>query len=308
MKALFFSLLFLSFIQKSNGQIPFAPLGAKYLTYASCPPTYEPSFNFTTISLDTVIQGKYCTGVGEFDHLISSYFFNCSWTSKFVHADSQQVFVYDDINQEFNLVYDFSKQAGDSYRIKMCEYLLGTDSATVNVVSIENIMYDTIPAIKQVLEVVGDSGAWFGDVEYEIYEGIGGERGNVLLFHQGFGTTSHCSTGTSCYWSEITGAVGIAGSHVNCIPTDSEETIEVDYFKVYPNPSYGNVNLEYDLPPDLKNVTISLFNSRGQLHTTIQLNGASRIREINHLPVGIYFMTMVAEGKVIGSDKLVVIN
>ena len=126
MRTYFVFILAFVFSDYLFGQIPFAPIGARYMTQTYCPPyNSNPAFLYE-ITEDSIIQDKYCTKVA------SGYEFNCS-NSYYIYSNNQEVYVYDDINQEFNLVYDFSKQEGESYRIKMCYDYLNTDSATVNI-------------------------------------------------------------------------------------------------------------------------------------------------------------------------------
>ncbi len=304
MKALLFSFLFLFSINLLNSQIPFAPVGAKHYIKTECPPSYSPSFSFIAVSADTVLQGKYCTEINQ-----NAFFYNCSF-SRLVHSDSQKVFVYDDVNEEFNLVYDFSKQEGESYRIKLCYDLFEADSATVNILIAENINYGTIPAVKQRLEIVSDndSTGWFSSIEYEIYEGIGGRWGNILLFHPTFGTTSHCSIETLCYWSEYTGSVGIVWSHIPCIPNNTDEEYSNNYFSISPNPSYASAQLKYDLPRHFKNAEILIFDSTGQLQYSFPIKDHVGKTTINNLPTGIYFIIMSSDGRPISSEKLIVLK
>ena len=306
MKALFYSFLFLFLLQNLNGQIPFAPIGAKYFTMQECPPYSSPPPFLWEIDRDSTIQGKYCTAIwpGFASQLGESL------GGEFVHSDGDKVYVYDYINEVFHLVYDFSLTIGESYRIYMNEEVFGTDSATVEVQFVEDVDLGGTPAVIQYLNVTADndSTAWWQSFEATIYEGIGGIYGNRLLVPQSILILTSCFTEDLCYWSETTGAIALEGSHVPCIPTSVRDEDVNNHFNVYPNPSIGSAAVQYKIPPDWKEVTVLVFSSTGQLQFSIELYDLSGTVALNELEPGIYFITMLAEGEVIGSEKLVVMH
>lgn len=310
MKALLYSLFILYSFNPLNGQIPFAPVGAKYWLQGVCD---QGSHSYAReISRDTVIQGKYCTiidmnlgaGVG-FSPVCDG-----GWpvfSGNIVHSDGYKVYVYDEIDTVFHLLYDFSKSTGEFYKIKTCEEAFGIDSVTIEVKEVENYIFNGTPMVRQLLRCTPENitpGYW-SYFETYVYEGIGGDKGNILLFPDIL-TTIHCVTHLLCYWSPITDEVIIGNVSSPCVFVNSDEVENNAFFSVFPNPSNGNVTLQYELSTELSNTSIYLYNNIGQCQYTFKLNSHFGQKEVNNLPAGVYFITMMSEGQIIKSEKLIV--
>ena len=314
MKALLYSFLFFFSFNLLNCQIPFAPIGAKYRFKTECDQS-GPWFWKREITRDTIIQGKYCTYVNVETGPSTGFSTICSKDDVFEHSDhivfssGYEVYLFEEKEEAFHLLYDFSKGAGESYRIKMCEELFNTDSADVEIKEVDILNFNGVSAVKQLLRVTADndSTGYFNHFEVSVYEGIGGEWGNVLLVPDIL-TTIHCGTRLLCYWSPTTDEVIFGNAGSPCISVNTDDLKKEDYFKVYPNPSYEEVNFEYDFPSQLKDVKIFIYNSMGMLQLSLDLKGHHGKKEITDLPVGIYFITMTSEGRAVDSGKLIVTN
>ena len=304
MKALLCSFLFLFSFNLLNGQIPFAPVGARYYTKQECPP-YDASYTLQEVVEEDTIQGKYCTK-------LESLFVNQigQGGEVFVHQDGYRVFIYNEELNTFHLVYDFSLIEGDAYRVYMNEEWFDSDSATVEVLNVDTISIGNVQGVRQELKVTKDSATWWApSFEVTIDEGIGGIMyGNRLLTP--FWTVYHmdCFIDDLCYWSPITGPVSLEGNSQPCIPTSIDVKHENNYFSVFPNPSFGKAVIEYELPNNNKNLTAHIFYSTGQLENQIKLENNFGKIEIESLPTGIYFISMTSDGRVVGSEKLIVVE
>lgn len=304
MKTLLFFILFLFSFNLLNSQITFAPLGAKYFSKEECPPFGGPPPFLWEVSIDTILQGKYCT------LMHSSMNPTCNDGGSFVHSDGYKVYIHDNESDGFSLLYDFEKMPGESYRIKLCEDKFNTDSATVEVKAVSNIFYNSIPAIIQTLEVASDndSTGWWNSFEVEIYEGIGGINGNRLLTPQWIVLTTDCYTQDLCFFSPTTGAVSLHGDSQPCEPVSAKEEFSSDHFNIYPNPSSGDVFLNYDLPEKFKETDVRIFDGTGRLYELFVLNNHFGKINIEDLPTGFYYIIMTSQNRIIGADKLIIIN
>lgn len=303
MKPCSLSLLFLFCSTFIFGQIPFAPLGAKYYTKQACPPYGGPPPYLWEINTDSTIQGKYCTKIA------SSLSNGCSDGTYFVHYDNEQVYVYDEDLEAFHLLYDFSLTAGSSYRIKACEAFTGTDSVTVFVEEVNSTMYGTEPAKIQQLKVVSDNdstGFIWKEFNATIYEGIGGLNGNRLLFPDWIYITTDCFTEDLCYWSDLTGPVALLGDSQPCIFTPTKEANLFDFVQLSPNPTMGPTRLRYDFPQVIKGLEFRIYNSTGQSIRRLPVQELSGELQIDQLPAGLYLISLFSSDSLLGTERLLV--
>lgn len=308
MKTILFFLLLALAVNSLNSQIPFAPIGAKYYTKTECPPFGGPPPILWEITVDSVIQGKDCTQ-------INSGFTNQLGTlndgNAFVHSDGYKVFIYDGSAEVFHLVYDFAKEKGESYRIKLDEYTFNTDSATVVVDDVLDIDYNNHPAVLQKLTVTSDndSTGWWDDFTVDIYEGIGGLYGNRLLIPQWILITTDCFTQDLCYYSPLTGAVSLLGNDSQpCEPVAVRDEQFLSYFQISPNPSYGALFVQYDFPVNFHDVSVHLFDNTGRRSRTVKLDNQAGEISFSDLPSGVYAVAIVSEGQMLGAKKAVVLE
>lgn len=76
----------------------------------------------------------------------------------------------------------------------------------------------------------------------------------------------------------------------------------------YPNPAATNVSIDYTLPKDTYSATVTISNLLGAKVKVISLTGNSGRVEmpVYDLENGIYFYTMIADNRLIGTRKFVV--
>lgn len=78
----------------------------------------------------------------------------------------------------------------------------------------------------------------------------------------------------------------------------------------YPNPSKGFVTLEYELPEEVQNATIKVFDMKGSIVDERSVNNQSNrlILKTSQLDMGIYNYQLYSGSKSIGAKKVVVIK
>lgn len=80
-----------------------------------------------------------------------------------------------------------------------------------------------------------------------------------------------------------------------------------DYIKALPNPSKGIVTFNYKVINQVATSQIIITNIIGERLETIDIDNQVTNKELNlsHLPSGIYFYSLISDGKVIETHKLV---
>ncbi len=78
----------------------------------------------------------------------------------------------------------------------------------------------------------------------------------------------------------------------------------------YPNPASGGVNIVYELPVDLKEAKLAVFNVLGNKVLEMPLNSVSGLEELNisGLNNGMYFYSVMINNNLYGTKKLIVKN
>ncbi len=131
--------------------------------------------------------------------------------------------------------------------------------------------------------------------------------GQVILSYSGI-----ISNGGSL---SVNGCPFAVGPWFNCIqPAYSftlgiEETNLTSSFHLFPNPSKGNINMDYTLNTN-ENGKLKIYNLSGQLLTEYFLIKNTTNFSITDLPLqnGIYFYSIFNNDKVVYSNKLVIIK
>jgi hypothetical protein len=85
----------------------------------------------------------------------------------------------------------------------------------------------------------------------------------------------------------------------------ADALIKAKLFKVYPNPASSVINVEL-LLNDNKQYQIELMNMLGELILTQPLISNNSTLKTNNLPRGMYLVNLVADGKVIDKQKLII--
>ncbi len=79
---------------------------------------------------------------------------------------------------------------------------------------------------------------------------------------------------------------------------------------VYPNPSSGQIRIDYQLPTDVKEGVIDLFNEQGQVIKSYRVDGFQQFLLLNNseLPAGKYYYSLKGNGRTLTSEKMILIR
>lgn len=292
---LIFSLLF--FFTKVASQISFAPLGSKWYIYfsAECSGALNSETYFVReVVSDTTIMGKYCT-------VIKGVAGPTCADSFYIHQDVAKVFVFNQETQVFQMLYDFSAQVGDKWKIQVCDWVYNTDSMTITVVENEPDF--------QILDVIDESGnSNYSLSNQKIFKGIGGINNNPLLF-KSIGAQENCEELLLCYYTPSIGIVHISGDHCEASATNEKNNSKSVDALVYPNPASSQFSIAPNQPFSKDNQLI-LFDATGKLVNRYQLSIGQQVQTfpLENMPNGLYFWILKDEQDLIGSGKLVIAN
>jgi hypothetical protein len=280
----------------SSGQKPFTPLGAQWGGRLGCSPTFWPcpdgypiDYNFE-VTEDTIIQGKYCTLINDDDWEMSN-------SKAIVHQDGYQVYRYSRDEEVFKLVFDFSKDVGESWQIEVPPYWMYVD--TVNIIVTEK------EGESRKVSVTTPDG-WHIFEDMLIYEGFGGvaENRRLLLADELFIISD------PIYWDELTCYMDpveglLYGNAANCASPSTSTKVQSEVkFQVYPNPASSHLVLSYSLNRTAK---WNLHTITGQTirQLTLNSNADRQSMFLEAIEKGIYFWTVTSEGAILASGKIV---
>lgn len=281
------------------GQQPlFAPLGAVWhYDQFNCPGVPVPVEPVQIrVTEDTIINGKYCTKLENYGcHSNAS----CN-DYVYVHQDGSKVFVYEPMFNDFQMLFDFSMQEGDSYTYILCKETWDTDTVTIHV---EFASADPVGEMQ--FRIVPNQPTSWDEMYGGIVKGVGGtEFYNRLLFDEFYcqNITFDCPLFSFvCY--ETPDSINYpAGCFVSAV---EEEAFDAAVY-VNPNPAASKVTVS--LPSTLpKPGTWLLYDQIGREVLTEQLPAGAVEHAINigNIPPGLYFWRAMSEGALIGSGKLV---
>lgn len=301
-----YTILFFVFIATSQliGQQPlFAPLGAKwYYKIVPCDPNNpEVYYQVREVVVDSIIQGKNCTLVNSDNcPLIPSCVKN-----NFVYQDGEKVFIYDPLIESFQLLYDFSLQAGESYILEVCDSTWGTNSITAT------IEFNTGGQNgEQKIAIHPNQATWWEDYSVFIRKGIGNIATNpMLLSEKCIHFFDPCFiTYLVCYETPETGVVNIIDNE-SCVSSTRPEVTKGSQktYELYPNPAYGSFNIRSIR--NFKNDTQFILSSMtGQVISKYQLLAFQNQFncQVEDLSTGIYFWHILQAGNLIESGKIII--
>jgi outer membrane protein assembly factor BamB len=116
------------------------------------------------------------------------------------------------------------------------------------------------------------------------------------------------------YWVVKTDCAGneYAWDHDACPKFVGLEEIEKEaLFNLYPNPSTGAVTLDYFIPQNAKNQSISFYDATGKLVQKVDFTGEGQIQlniDCSGFSNGVYQCVLVSDGEVLQQGKMVLIK
>jgi hypothetical protein len=277
---LFFSFL-LTTAKILNAQ-SWAPTGASWtygVGYAFSPIT-ETS-NWTCIG-DTVVSGRNCKIIQRYGGYVTG-----DVSDKLITYEDSNIVYWYNINQ-FTTLYDFNKNAGDSWAIMTdsCALLVTVDSTGID--TINGIALKTIYVSTQ-----------FGVFDGKIIERIGHvvqPNPNVNFPCYGFVEDLNYYIGLSCYEDTNLGFYNFGITPLCNHTSVITQEVENDWgFLIFPNPSNFQLNIQ---AKNLKNYFFNVYSAIGQL--LISGNSEANFTTINisDLENGVYFIELVSDNKI----------
>ncbi len=275
-----------------------ATVGAKWWYKLYCYTSPDCGYFTMSVTKDTVIGGVTARFIEK------EVFGGESWTSYdttslIAYSNDKKFYIFDDINNEFYILYDFNLQAGDTLTIQdsskyrgFYNIVGGTDIAFFQVVIDSNVVKQrgNYSLIHLYTSPTPNSSYFFNGpiVEY---------LGNIFSM---FGEPTIMTPGgypgyLRCYKDHY-----IDLTHDNCeyITNSGIVFLEEDTYNIYPNPFTDSFQIEGIDNHSIKEVNI--FDSFGRLQKTV-LN-ENRISMPNAAS-GIYFISILIEKDGVLSEK-----
>lgn len=297
-----------------TAQIEFAPTGARYIyqqtdVFLGVDTTY--SFPTMEVVGDTVLNGQSCKKL-SLDHSV------LEWTCfdpdaptgfTYMYETAGQVFRWNKYTEAFELLYDFNKNAGESWEVSnfcgqvesFCE--LGSFTAMVDSVSFVELN-GTVIKVQHV-----DIG--FGSRTFPVYEGIGS------IDHPTFLPSSWCATfdnyrfnGLRCYQAPVDGDFTFFSDQGDCFNVVSTHDPGLTAaITLFPNPAKAWVTVELEGA-----FSLELLDMHGRLLTVSTLGDKlgndqsqylhSANLDLRSLPSGVYFLRLT-QGEKWGTKRIV---
>lgn len=293
MKKHLLTIILLMLVALANAQ-NWAPIGAKW------------TYGRSSIWLPIV---EYCDWVSTSDSLVNGH--NCRLIKRngsvaqsdlsdklITYEDSNRIFLYNTTMNLFTVLYDFNKNAGETWTMTLdtCDLLITVDSTGI----------DTINGVPlKTLYISSENFAFDG----KIIQGIGHLRGpnpDINYHCHNILVDGTFYTGLRCYEDSIIGFhdFGIAPS---CYYSTSinEAALNADQISVHPNPFSSQTTIEATAAFD--NASLTIFNTFGQQMKQLNnLSGSSIIFHRDNLPSGIYFFRLARPDGTFATGKLVI--
>ena len=298
---LYFVLIFVS-IQLFAQE--FAPVGAEW--------HYDEQFAFSgdidymkfTSEKDTLINGQICKKITK-RHKIEC---NDRPEIEYLYTSNDTVFFLDTIFNEFQILYVFSANQGESWNIKIRDENLDTDTIIVNVdsTSITNINGNNL----RTLYVTYHKQAEYC-IEQDYNSVIIEKIGNIRYMFNWTPWESMCcddnwTQGLRCYNDTIIGSysTNIADSceytYIWAEIKDTKNTNNI--FNIYPNPAKKFINIETNYNKDF---SIEILNITGEIIYSNKISSKKRI-ELNRFISGIYLFRIKDGSQIIVTKKIIV--
>lgn len=281
MKQLILLLTFLSLTTFVIGQT-WAPTGAKWtfgVAYAFGP---QIEYREWASTGDTIVNGHTCKLIKR-----NGWYVSGDISDKLItYEDSNKVYWYN-VNQ-FTVLYDFNKNAGDTWTIMTdtCGLLITVDSTGI----------DTINGFPlKALYISSDDWAFNGKILEHIGH-IGQPNPNIIYHCTGAIEDLNYYTGLRCYEDSAFGfhSFGIAPS-CDYTVTGIDEVANPFGLLIFPNPTTDQINIQ---TKSKQKFNFNIYNSLGQLVQKGIIESNATTIYINNLTNGIYSIELSADSKI----------
>ena len=277
----------------------FAPIGSEW--------HYDEHFAFSsqvdyikfTSEKDTLIYGEVCRKITK-RHRLGC---NDRPDVEFLFTRNDTVFFLDTVFNQFQILYDFSAESGDSWIVKVKDAEIENDTVfiTVDSTSIKTINGFDLKALH--VTYVNSSGEWPEIYNSTIVEKIGDLTYMFNWYPYYYGACDvNWTEGLRCYEDEEFGFYS-TNTLVACDFTTSISELELqNSFEVSPNPSNGyifvEVNCKEKLVLEVKDLNAKLLYSGSFISSTSV--------DLSKFQKGMYLVKIKQNGRLVGLKKVLI--
>jgi hypothetical protein len=270
----------------------FAPTGADWYYSASATFPFPPG-NYPhklTVTSKVMYQGKQCSKItGGGSETVPD--------PLYVFEQNSQVYFYSNETDQFELLYRFGAQAGESWTIRGLKTPFGTDSLQITVQSVSSIGLGNQTLSVQEIQYSSGNFSWGNTIVEDI--------GNTDFLVPKFGAFSTGPTGLRCYEDED---INYQFAPFPCdsilIFSQVTETLDQVNIDVSPNPSVGLVSFSVVSPAYFEG-TVQIIDPTGRVIESAKISNGTNELDLSGLAPGLFFYLVHSEGKVVGSGKLI---
>ncbi|TAH42438.1 MAG: T9SS type A sorting domain-containing protein [Bacteroidetes bacterium] len=218
-----------------------------------------------------------------------SYSYIDTIPSLLLRSQDKKMYVRMSYDTSEYLLYDFDLEIGDTLTpTHYCNlndiYVIGIDSiATPN-------------GYLKKFELSNNSSARY------LLEGIGNSNGLIEPFY----TVFECAFSLNCYSLNDSSYYPFGG--LQCaLSTGIAEPVRLEHISVFPNPGSGLTS--FQINSSVKNATLNIYNSVGELINKLNwIEGKKFNFGTEKLSIGIYFLNIIQENKLIAKGKLIILK
>ena len=286
--------LLLVFASGLKAQDEFAPVGAEWHyereIYNYDEWKYDKVAYDRFRSVDTVtINGFLCKEIELFQSIDCNGEVNPYYETRYINQDGDKI--YEMVDGERYLLYDFSKQIGEYWTIT--HYNEFGDTTYVHVQDITEITLED-GTTRRVF--ITSATGWDDSPVYctNIIEGIGLDK-SLFPFYELVGPPPCRNTGIRCYSDENLN-VKFTDKDCDYVSQDLNvlENNEND-IRIYPNPTNGNITIELAE----ENNTIDIYDNIGKRINSFQTDNKLMSIDISEYPAGLYLVVIKNNNKTI---------
>ena len=277
---LFVFLISSLFVSAQETESVFAPIGAKWY-YGIQSSIFSPDQYFRTIESikDTLIQDKTCS-VLEIRDFFGNNNEGLTIGFTYIYSEQQKIFSFNKKTKNFELLYDFSANVGDSWNVPCIGCGGESDFIKITVTSVETV--NVSGRYLKRIYYTNDGLFSFGINDKNITEFIGGD-GYLFLFGYAFNDMN--IPRLRCYSD---GILNYAASEKKCdfITT----SLHINEFSSYPGIAVIE-NKIYFLRSYLSGTIVNIYDLSGTKVLNAIVNSTNCI-SIENLKKGIYFIQL----------------
>lgn len=282
-------------------QNEFAPIGAEWF--------YDEQFTFSgdvdyikfTSEKDTLVNGKMCRKITKRHKLIC----NDRPETEFLYPSNDTVYFFDTIFNEFQILYVFDANAGDSWFIKVKDEILGLDSFEIYVDSVSSLQVNEKKLKVLYVTYYGNDVDLPEGFSSTIIEKIGDVQYMFNWYPRSYVCDANYTRGLRCYKDIDIGqySTGIRGScDYTHVWTDIGKRNFNDKIKIYPNPTKKYLEINCETVSEYK---VEIYDIKGKFLLSTKFFNSIEILDVSNLEAGYYVVVIRDAQGILGYRKLI---